>query len=623
MLRRFLLMTSGLLAIVTATFPAKADDAPSFEREGRPVLEKFCLSCHNAKRPKAGIDLSKLKDPASLGAQADLSLRVAEALSDRSMPPEGKPAPSEEERESVALAIEKTLAALENVRDPGPSLIQRLTRRQYNNTIRDLLGVDTRPADAFPADGGGGGGFDNNASTLFVPPILMEKYLAAAAQALDQADPARWRVAAPGPELLEKEAARQCLKAFASKAFRRPAAPEEIDRLLALYGRARQRGDLFDSSVKLALRAVLVSPHFLFLVEREGPTGEPYRINDYELASRLSYFIWSSMPDAELFDLAAKGILRQPEVLDRQVSRMLADPRARALATDFAAQWLRIDTLTSAAEPDRRRYPTYNHELRDAMAEEPVAFFHALLKADAPVIDLIGADYTFLNETLAKHYGVDGVAGSRFRKVALKDKNRGGVLGMGAVLTLTSYPQRTSPVLRGKWVLEEILGTPPPPPPSMVKVLPPDDAPKDDMTFRQRLELHRKDASCASCHSKLDPLGFGLESFDAIGRLRTEIGGKPVDASGKLTTGEGFNGPAELKKILCESKKDLFVKNLTGRMLSYALRRGLEYYDTATVKAIAATLEKKGYRSTVLVAEIVKSYPFQYRRNEPVKVAKP
>jgi hypothetical protein len=194
---------------------------------------------------------------------------------------------------------------------------------------------------------------------------------------------------------------------------------------------------------------------------------------------------------------------------------------------------------------------------------------------------------------------------------------------MGAILTLTSYPQRTSPVLRGKWVLEEILGTPPPPPPSMVKVLPPDDRPKDNQTFRQRLEAHRKDASCAGCHAKLDPIGFGLESFDPIGRLRTEIGGSPVDAAGKLTTGESFTGPAELKKVLCESKREPFVKNVTARMLSYALRRGLEYYDQKTVKAIAATLEQKGYRTRVLVAEIVKSYPFQYRRNEPVGRDKP
>ncbi len=602
---------------------ARSADAPTFEKAARPMLEKFCLGCHGDRKPKAGVSVAKFKDASSLAKDTDLAQLVLDAIADGTMPPKDKPAPSETDRQAAALAIESALAELENVKDPGPSLIQRLTRRQYNNTIRDLLGVDTRPADAFPSDGGGGGGFDNNASTLFVPPILMEKYLAAAVEVLDKADPKCWRVATPGGGLSKEDAARRCFESFAPKAFRRPVQKDEIDRLMGLFRRADARGDSFDASVKLGLRAVLVSPHFLFLVERDGPTGEAYRITDHELAARLSYFLWSSTPDATLYDLAAAAKLHQPDILEKQVARMLADPKARALATDFAAQWLRVDSLAVASEPDRGKFPTYTHELRDAMTEEPIDLFHGLLKDDRPITDLIGADYTYLNETLAKHYGIADVKGAEFRKVTLKDKNRGGVLGMGAILTLTSYPQRTSPVLRGKWVLEEILGTPPPPPPSMVKVLPPDDRPKDNQTFRQRLEAHRKDASCAGCHAKLDPIGFGLESFDPIGRLRTEIGGAPVDAAGKLTTGESFTGPAELKKVLCESKRELFVKNVAGRMLSYALRRGLEYYDQKTVKAIAAELEKKGDRTRVLVAEIVRSYPFQYRRNEPPGKDKP
>ncbi|HEY2157481.1 MAG TPA: DUF1592 domain-containing protein [Isosphaeraceae bacterium] len=602
---------------------ARGADTPPFEKVARPVLEKFCLNCHGDRKPKAGVSVAKFKDAASLAKDADLAQLVADSIADGTMPPKDKPAPSETDRQAAADAIESALAELENVKDPGPSLIQRLTRRQYNNTIRDLLDVHTNPADAFPTDGGGGGGFDNNASTLFVPPILMEKYLAAAVDVLDKADPRHWRAATPGGGLSKEDAARKCFESFAPKAFRRPVSKEEIDRLMTLFRRADARGDSFDASVKLGLRAVLVSPHFLFLVERDGPTGEAYRITDYELATRLSYFLWSSTPDGWLYELAAANKLHEPDVLEKQVERMLADPKARALATDFAAQWLRVDTLALASEPDRGKFPSYTHELRDAMTGEPIALFHALLREDAPITDLIGADYTYLNETLAKHYGVEGVKGAEFRKVAMKDRARGGVLGMGAILTLTSYPQRTSPVLRGKWVLEEILGTPPPPPPSMVKVLPPDDRPKDNQTFRQRLEAHRKDASCAGCHAKLDPIGFGLESFDPIGRLRTEIGGAPVDAAGKLTTGESFTGPAELKKVLCESKRELFVKNVAGRMLSYALRRGLEYYDQKTVKGIAATLEEKGYKTRVLVAEIVKSYPFQYRRNEPVGRDKP
>jgi hypothetical protein len=250
------------------------------------------------------------------------------------------------------------------------------------------------------------------------------------------------------------------------------------------------------------------------------------------------------------------------------------------------------------------------------MAEEAVAFCHALLRDDRPVLDLLDSDYTYLNERLAKHYGIEGVTGPDFRRVALKDRNRGGVLGMAAVLTLTSYPRRTSPVLRGKWVLEELLGTPPPPPPPSVKALPADDRPKDGMTFRQRLEQHRKNDNCASCHARLDPLGFGLENFDVLGRWRDEIKGEPVDASGKLTTGEDFTGAAALKAILAESKRELFVRNLVERMLSYALRRGVEYYDIPTVKEVMAELEANDHRATALVVAIAKSFPFQNRRHE-------
>jgi hypothetical protein len=249
------------------------------------------------------------------------------------------------------------------------------------------------------------------------------------------------------------------------------------------------------------------------------------------------------------------------------------------------------------------------------MLEEVVAFFHALLRDDRPVLELLDSDYTYLNETLANHYGLDGVSGAEFRRVELSDRDRGGVLGMGAVLTLTSYPRRTSPVLRGKWVLEELLGTPPPPPPAMVKALPTDDRPRNDgLTFRQRLEKHREDPSCASCHARLDPLGFGLEHFDAIGRWRDQINDKPIDAAGELTTGESFVGAAALKAILLESKRDLFVRNFVERLLSYALHRGVEYYDAPTVNQLFEELQASEFRAASLVVAVVKSLPFQYRR---------
>jgi hypothetical protein len=286
------------------------------------------------------------------------------------------------------------------------------------------------------------------------------------------------------------------------------------------------------------------------------------------------------------------------------------------MAEDFAGQWLRVGSLAELAEPDKRLFPEYTPELRDAMVEEAIAYFHAILREDRPVLELFESHYTFLNERLARHYGVDGVAGPELRRVELPDRRRGGVLGMAAVLTLTSYPRRTSPVLRGKWVLEELLGTPPPPPPAMVKALPTDDRIRNGLTFRQRLEMHRKRADCATCHSRLDPLGFGLENFDVLGRWRDEIQKKPVDASGKLTTGEEFVGPSALKTILMETKRELLVRNLVERMLAYALRRGVEYYDAPAIKQVMAELEAKDYRGAALVTAVVGSFPFQYRRGE-------
>jgi hypothetical protein len=596
-------------------------DGVDFQRDVQSVLEQYCVGCHGGKRPKAGVDLSKYDGAGSVLRDPDRWIMVADVVESRTMPPSDEPAPDEAGRIAMVKAVNALLDSIDDVRDPGHVTIGRLTRRQYNNTIRDLLGVDSNPADAFPRDGGGGGGFDNNASTLFVPPILMEKYLAVAAEVLDAAAPDRYLAARPAEGGLSgKEAARLVLERFASRAFRRPVRGEELDRLLDLYRVADERGEPFETAIKLPMRAVLVSPSFLFLVEQPGGPEEAgaTRVSDFELASRLSYFLWSSMPDDELFELARQGKLQDEAVLEAQVRRMLADPKARALAEDFAGQWLRVDTLATAAEPDRRRYPDYTPELRDAMAEEAITFFAELLKNDRPILDLIDADYTYVNEPLAKLYGLEGVSGPEFRRVELIDKSRGGVLGMAGVLTLTSYPRRTSPVLRGKWVLEELLGTPPPPPPPMIKALPQDDRPREGLTFRQRLEKHRQDRSCASCHAKMDPLGFGLENFDAIGRWRDQIADEPVDASGLLTTGETFTGPAELKRILLESKRDLFVRNLTERMLAYALRRGLEYFDAPTVKQISGELESEGYRVTTLVAAIARSFPFRYQRSVPI-----
>ena len=532
-------------------------EAADFGKDVRPVLETYCFKCHGAEKQKGGVKLSDGADVAAIYRDVKTWDKALAELRDGAMPPEDKPQPTDEDRKRVIEWLDRALndPDLDAMpRDPGRAFPHRLSRLEYNNTVRDLLGVDTRPADAFPPDGGGGGGFDNNSATLFIPPVLVEKYLSAAAELLAKAAV----VTHPGD-------ARMCLADFATRAFRRPVENVEVDGLLGLFTEAEKRGDSFDDAIRFALRAVLVSPHFLFRIEvPRGADAQP--VSDHELASRLSYFLWSSMPDAELFKIAAEKKLRDPAVLAAQTRRMLRDPKARAFAENFAGQWLRVHELQTSAQPDPNKFPEYTTAVRDAMAAEPVEFFHALLRENGSLLSLLDADYTYANETLAKHYGLD-VKGDAFQRVALTDRNRGGVVTMGAVLTITSYPRRTSPVLRGKWILEQILDVPAPPPPPIVKSLPSSDKVRDGLSFRQQLEKHRADEACAGCHKRLDPLGFGLENFDAIGRWRTEIAGEPVDAGGEMVTGEKFTGPIELKKILL-AHKDEFTRNVTARMFA-------------------------------------------------------
>ena len=589
----------------------------TYEKEIRPLVQQYCGGCHGPTKPRGGINLSTFETVASLQRDQTTWRDVLTQIHERNMPPANKPQPTAAQRDRLTSWLKETLDNVDESlvpRNPGRVLIHRLSRMEYNNTVRDLFGVDSRPADRFPADGGGGGGFDNNADTLFIPPILMERYLEAASDILAEAKPERIFFVQPGERYTPREAARRIIEHFANRAFRRPVEMDEMKRLMRLFDAVTERGEFFPDAVRLSLKAILVSPNFLFRVERDQESTEAYLVGDYELASRLSYFLWSSMPDDELFQLAAQKQLREPRVLEQQVRRMMQSPKFSALANSFAGQWLRVRDLYSTVQPDPKRYPTFTPSLRDAMYKETIEFFQGILRDDASLLRLLDADYTYLNEELAKHYGIEGVQGAQMRRVTLKEGRRGGVLTMGSVLTLTSYPQRTSPVLRGKWVLEEIVGSPPPPPPPGAGALPANDAPKDGMTFRQRLELHRAKPECASCHSRMDPLGFGLENFDATGRWREEIGGQPVDSSGVLANGEKFSGPVELKKHLM-TRKEEFVRNLTERMLSYSLGRGLETYDIPTVKAIATKVQENDYRSSTLILEIVKSYPFQYRKN--------
>ena len=488
---------------------------------------------------------------------------------------------------------------------PGRVTLRRLNRHEYRNTIRDLLGVDYAPARDFPADDVGYG-FDNIGDVLSLPPLLMEKYLAAAEEisALATVLPAD---SSPSPSDVEAMLAR-----LASSAFRRPATPVEVRRLVALVDLAKQQGDTLESGLRLALQAMLVSPHFLFRVERDPDEGMDVRtLDDFELATRLSYFLWSSMPDEELFALARAGQLRDGDELERQVRRMLADPKAQAYIENFAGQWLQLRNLDDMVF-DAVRYPGSDRQLLADMREETTRFFAAVVRDDLSLLRILDGDFTFLNERLANHYGISGVTGPEFRQVSLQGTPRTGILTHASVLAVTSNPTRTSPVKRGKFVLDNLLGAPPPPPPPNVPLL--EDAGRQlTGTLRQRMEQHRTNPTCAACHQLMDPIGFALEHFDAVGRYRQDDGGEPIDAAGVLPTGEQFAGLDELRKVLLENQRDEFIRCVVEKTLVYSLGRGLEYYDQCAVAKICTALKQDDYRTSRLVLEVVRSDPFQKR----------
>ena len=410
--------------------------------------------------------------------------------------------------------------------------------------------------------------------------------------------------------------ARTILTSLARRAYRRPVTPADVDPLVRLAAGSRKRGESFEQGIALALGAMLVSPDFLFRIETGPPAvlGEPLqRIGPHALASRLSYFLWASMPDEELLRCADEGTLQDPAVLAAQVRRMLKDPKARALVEAFGGQWLQFRALESVA-PDRERFPAFENNLRFSMRRESELFLESVIREDRSILDLLDGKYAFLNERLARHYGIPGVQGQEFRRVDLAGTPRGGVLTQGSVLTVSSYSTRTSPVLRGKWVLDNLLAAPPPAPPAGVPRL--DESTVGvDRSLRQQMEAHRTNATCAACHVRMDPLGFGLENFDAVGAWRTQDGKFPVDATGALPDGRTFSGPEELEAVLRQDK-DAFTRALTEKLLTYALGRGLERYDRRTVKAIAQRVAESDYRFSVLVMEIAQSLPFQMRKGD-------
>lgn len=758
-----------------------------------PYVQKHCVQCHGPKKKNAQLALHIYTDEQSILKDRKRWIEVIRMVHSGEMPPDKQPRPKLEDSEAFLKAINNifTIADSKGPRDPGRVTMRRLNRAEYNNTIRDLVGVDFKPADDFPADDVGHG-FDNIGDVLTVSPVLMERYLAAAESIMQQAiivgDPPpapkrrtvgqflqsqqskvirdtslrtldvagdlsithkilvageykmsvrAWASKLPDKELVKvafkvdgkqigtadvkagdkksagtykapavnlkpgdhtitlvflnpsdakaekkrelsvqyfefegptdtmpethkkllaanpkaskQEQTREILMRFASKAYRRPAAKEEVDRLINLVDKSQKSGDKWESSIQLAMQAVLCSPKFLFRVELDHrpDSKDAHPIDDYQLASRLSYFLWSTMPDDELFALAAKKQLHAN--LEAQVKRMLADPKSSALVQNFAGQWLQLRLLKNHA-PDSKLFPDYDDALGNAMVRETEMFFEAIVRENRSVIELLDSNFTFMNSRLARHYGIadtngnrvgqnpitkpgipfggggkfggkfgkfgGGGGGNEFRRVTFADNERGGILTHASILTLTSNPTRTNPVKRGKWVLEQILGTPPPPPPPDVPEL--EEKGELKGTLRERFEQHRKNPSCANCHAKLDPMGFAFENYDAIGRFRTKENGVAIDVSGVLPGGQKFNGPKELKEILV-TKKDDFARALTEKLTIYAIGRGLEYYDKRATDQVLKTLAANEYRFSVLAVEIAKSDPFRMRRGKDQK----
>ena len=423
--------------------------------------------------------------------------------------------------------------------------------------------------------------------------------------------PSRRRIFACKPTQSSGEAAcaRRVLTNLATRAYRRPATSADMETILALYDAGRKKGD-FDEGIEQGLRLILTNPKFLFRTE-SAPTSGVGNVSDIELASRLSFFLWSSIPDEELLNVASRGTLSQPAMLERQVKRMLADPKSRALVDNFASQWLMLRNLKGHI-PTPGDFPNFDNELRQAFRQETEMFVESIMREDRSLIDLIDANYTFVNERLARHYGIQNVYGSYFRKVVLKNEERRGLFGQGSILTVTSYPNRTSPVLRGKYILENILGTPPPAPPANVPDLKENQPGEEAKSLRARLEMHRATPTCATCHRVMDPLGLALENFDGIGQWRVKEPGGHIDPAGQLADGSRVDGPVALRKAVLK-RPELFVRTVTQKLMTYGLGRGMESTDMPVIRGIASTSAAQNYRFSSIVLGIVKSVPFQMK----------
>jgi hypothetical protein len=735
------------------TGSAGADRQRRFQEELIPILRTYCFECHDGE---SEIPLEKDDSIEAMAKHRAQWIRALAQVQLGTMPPADSEPMDAASRKRLEELIDELANAVDCVRNPnaGRVAIRRLNRAEYRNTIRDLTGVDYRPADGFPGDDVGYG-FDNIGDVLSLPTILMEKYLAASEEIMGQAiytlpppelfvldkradaligaekygaspivmggtgtvslqkdlpfsgnyrviitargdqggdEPVKVRVQCGSQEKIidvtgkepaqyetslrlgkgtkqidftfindfydaekkidrnlhlyhvqiqgeetrstfistgkkppshdqlifetpmrrgdEDRATGVVMQRFASRAFRRPASKTEVSRLMELAQKVRQDGGTYEEGIQVSMQAVLVSPHFLFKVERPqtpDASGKMPSISDYEMATRLSYFLWSSMPDDELLLMAHRGQIRDRKRLLTKIASMIKDRRATRFVNNFAGQWLQLRSL-DRVKPDTRIFRGFNDEIRDAMRRETLLFFASVMQENQPVTTLLSADYTFLNEPLAVYYGLNNVSGKEFRKVSLAGTPRGGLLTHASVLTVTSNPSRTSPVKRGKFILDNLLNMPPPPAPPNVPEL---EKGKLTGTLRQRMEQHRANPACATCHSMMDPMGFALENFDAVGRYRTVDGVDAINASGELPDGTQFTGADDLRRILSVERQEQFVRCLTEKMLIYAIGRGTEYYDKCAIDKVVADAKAQNYKFAYLIAGIVLSDPFQ------------
>jgi hypothetical protein len=598
---------------------ALASWGEAYEKQVLPIIKDRCLACHSSEDPDGGLDLTLIATGTAAIEKMDRWEQIAKRVRLKEMPPRGSQGLTNQQTGIFHRWVESRPA--QNNCDKiasdesqswyrGFVMCRRLTRAEYFNAISDVTGVAIDPMWIVPSDGAGGEGFDTNGATLFTSPLHIEQYLAVAIQAITQGFH-QSTIQIPSDASTTSDGARGMLAQFTRRAWRRPVEPNEVTQLLKLYELAGSRGASFVDAITEPLAASLVSPHFLFVVESESEAGGVQRLTPHQLALRLSLLVWSSIPDEHLLSAADRNELNTDEQVIAQLHRMLQDPKARRLGENFGLQWLGLTHFAESAKPDPELFPEFNSSLAADMREEAVQCVSRVFAENLSIDEWIESNVVTVNGRLAAHYGIELPATAPWQPVVSSDGLRGGVLTLGAVLVQTSYPRRTSPVLRGRWLLEEILGSRVPPPPPNVPSL---DATVSEkpQTLRQQLEEHRNKPDCASCHERMDPLGFGLENFDPLARWRTQDQGIDIDAEGTLPSGETYRGPAELKQTLM-SRRNEFQRHLVRKFLGYALGRELNRFDDCVIDNCCKQLAENDHRAWVMLESIVTSYPFQHR----------